>query len=63
MLTSYGICDVQLSESSGTSLGYGFSRIMMKNKTQPPDVQVNPSSIKDEGVTDWRPEGSVLSIP
>lgn len=50
---------LQLSETSGTSLGYGFSRIMMKSKNQPTEGQANLGI--DGGVNDWRPEGSVLS--
>ena len=49
---------LQLSETSGTSLGYGFSRIMMKSKNQPDDGHFNHGI--DGGVNDWRPEGSVL---
>ncbi|XP_073393167.1 K(+) efflux antiporter 2, chloroplastic isoform X2 [Physcomitrium patens] len=48
----------ELSETRGTSLGYGFSRIMMKSKIQPPEVQTRLGI--DDGVSDWRPEGSVL---
>lgn len=48
----------ELSETSGTSLGYGFSRIMMKSKNQPAEGQANHRI--DGGVNDWRPEGSVL---
>lgn len=50
---------LQLSETSGTSLGYGFSRIMLKSKNQPTEGQANLGI--DGGVNDWRPEGSVLS--
>lgn len=47
MYASFGLF-IQLSETSGSSLGYGYSRMMSKPKTQTPD------SIDDSQV----PEGS-----
>lgn len=47
MYMTFGLF-IQLSETSGSSLGYGYSRMMSKPKTQSPD------SIDDSQV----PEGS-----
>lgn len=51
---------VQLSELSGTSLGYGFSRIVTKPSVLAAEVQTKHKG--EDGVTEWRPEGGALAI-
>jgi hypothetical protein len=51
---------VQLSEAGGTSLGYGFSRIITKPKT---DGHTLKPKADDDAATDQRQEGGVVAVP
>ncbi len=51
---------IQLSERSGTSLGYGFSRIIAKPKVE---VHSTKPTGDDDGTADRRPEGGIVAVP
>jgi len=50
----------ELSEAGGTSLGYGFSRIITKPKT---DGHTIKPKADDDAATDQRQEGGVVAVP
>ncbi|KAH9549666.1 hypothetical protein CY35_10G031300 [Sphagnum magellanicum] len=50
----------ELSERSGTSLGYGFSRIIAKPKVE---VHSTKPTGDDDGTADRRPEGGIVAVP
>ncbi|CAK9258254.1 unnamed protein product [Sphagnum jensenii] len=50
----------ELSEAGGTSLGYGFSRIITKPKT---DGHTLKPKADDDAATDQRQEGGVVAVP
>ncbi|CAK9860697.1 unnamed protein product [Sphagnum jensenii] len=50
----------ELSEAGGTSLGYGFSRIITKPKT---DGHTLKPKADDDAATDQRQEGAVVAVP